>query len=179
MKLPLQISSRNVDLTDDAEDLIREKAEKLDRFYDQIIGCRIKVDVPHRSQRSGVQYDVRIDITVPGGELMVRREPDDDLHVAIVSSFDVAQRRLKEYAEKQRGDVKIHEAKPIARVSKLFADEGYGFLTTPEGEEIFFHENAVLDGKFESLTVGTPVNFVEREGDKGPQASSVTIAGVS
>ncbi|MCE5243094.1 MAG: HPF/RaiA family ribosome-associated protein [Syntrophobacteraceae bacterium] len=179
MKLPLQISARNVDLSAQAEDLIREKAEKLDRFYDKIIGCRIKVDVPHRSQRSGVLFDVRIDITVPGGELMVRREPGDDLHVAIVNSFDVAQRRLKEYAEKQRGDVKIHEMKPVARVSKLFPDEGYGFLTTPEGVEVFFHENAVLDGKFEALVVGTPVNFVERQGDKGPQASSVTIVSIA
>ena len=179
MKLPLQISSRNVDLTTDVEDLIRDKAGKLDRFYDKIIGCRVKVDVPHRSQRSGLQFDVRIDITVPGGEIMVRREPDDDLHVAVVSSFDVAQRRLKEYAEKQRGDVKIHESKPVARVTKLFPDEGYGFLTTPDGVEVFFHENAVLEGKFEALEVGTPVNYVERDGDKGPQASSVSIASIS
>ena len=74
MKLPLEISAKNVHLSDDTEDLIREKAQKLENFYDQIVRCRVKVDIPHRSQRSGVQYCVRIDLTVPGGELVVKRE---------------------------------------------------------------------------------------------------------
>lgn len=176
MKLPLEISARDVRLNDETEDLIREKAAKLDKLYDQIIGCRVKVDMPHRSQRSGMMYNVRIDITVPGGELVVRREPDEDLHAAIVNSFDTAQRRIKEYSEKQRGEVKTHFEKPVARVARIFPVEGYGFLVTSEGREIYFHQNAVLDGKFEDLEVGTSVNFVEKSGDKGAQASSVSIA---
>src|SRR5271157_4903033 len=99
MKLPLEISARDVRINDETEELIRDKASKLNRFYDQIIGCRVKVDVPHRSQRSGTLYSVRIDITVPGGVVVVKREPDQDLHVAIVNSFETAQRRVKEYAE--------------------------------------------------------------------------------
>ncbi len=176
MKLPLEISARDVRLNGDTEELIREKAAKLDRLYDQIIGCRVKVDMPHRSQRSGMMYNVRIDITVPGGELIVKREPDEDLHVAIVNSFETAQRRIKEYAEKQRGEVKVHFEKPVARVTRIFPEDGYGFLVTPEGREVYFHENAVLDGKFENLRIGTAVTFVEQSGDEGAQASSVTIA---
>lgn len=175
MKLPLEISARDVHLNEESETLIREKAAKLDRVYDHIIGCRVKVDRPHRSQRSGGTYNVRIDITVPGSELIVKREPDADLHVAIVNSFDTAQRRIKEYAEKQRGEVKTHFEKPVARIAKIFADDGYGFLSTPEGREIYFHENAVLDGRFAELRVGTEVTFVERTGDKGAQASSVSV----
>jgi ribosomal subunit interface protein len=175
MKLPLEISSRDVRLNGETEDLIREKAAKLDRIFDQIIGCRVKVDMPHRSQRSGMMYNVRIDITVPGGELIIKREPDEDLHVAIVNSFDTAQRRIKEYFEKQRGEVKTHSEKPVARVSKIFPDDGYGFLVTSEGREIYFHANAVLDG-FEVLEIGTAVTFIEHTGDKGSQASSVSVA---
>lgn len=175
MKLPLEISARDVRLRDETEDLIREKATKLDRLYDRIISCRVRVEMPHRSQRSGMTYNVRIDITVPGGELNIKREPDEDLHIAIVNSFDTAQRRLKEYAEKQRGEVKTHMEKPVARVTKLFPEEGYGFLQTVEGREVYFHENAVLDGKFASLQVGTPVSFIEKSGDKGAQASSVSV----
>ena len=176
MKLPLEISARDVRINDETEDLIRDKALKLDRFYDHIIGCRVKVDMPHRSQRSGMMYNVRIDITVPGGELIVKREPDEDLHVAIVNSFETAQRRVKEYAEKQRGEVKTHFEKPMAKVARIFPEEGYGFLVTPEGREVYFHENAVLDGKFAMLTVGMEVTFVEQSGDKGAQASSVSVA---
>lgn len=176
MKLPLEISTHDVRLSGETEALIREKAAKLDRLYDQIIGCRVKVAMPHRSQRSGMAYNVMIDITVPGGELVVKREPDEDLHVAIVNAFDIAQRRVKEYAEKLRGEIKTHLEKPVARVVRIFPDEGYGFLATHDGREIYFHQNAVLDAKFEELQVGTAVTFVENSGDKGAQASSVSVA---
>ena len=175
MKLPLEISARDVRINGETEDLIRDKALKLDRFYDQIIGCRVKVDVPHRSQRSGIMYNVRIDITVPGGELIVKREPDEDLHVAIVNSFETAQRRVKEYADRQRGEVKTHFEKPVARVARIFTEQGYGFLMTLEGREVYFHKNAVLDAKFEVLNVGMEVTFIEQSGDKGSQASSVSV----
>ena len=176
MKVPVEISTRNLDLTNGLEDLIRSKADKLKTFFDKIINCRIMVEVPHRSQRKGVSYNVRIDITVPGNELVVKREPSEDLHVAIVNAFDVAERRVKEFAERHRGDVKVHFEKPVARVSKLFPDEGYGFLMSPDGREIYFHENAVLNGRFEEIRVGTVVSFVERMGEKGVQASSVSVA---
>jgi ribosomal subunit interface protein len=176
MKLPLEISSKNVHLSDEMEELIREKAAKLDNIYDQIIGCRIMVDIPHRSQRSGMHYNVRIDITLPGGEIVVKREPDEDLYAAISNSFEVAQRRLKDHAGKQRGEVKYHEEKPVARISKLFHEEGYGFLQTPEGKEVYFHENALITGRFKDLEIGTPVSYIEQAGEKGPQASSVYLA---
>lgn len=175
MKVPLEISVRNFELTNDMEDLIREKAGKLDNFYDGIISGRIVVEVPHRSQRKGVQYVVRIDLTVPGSEVVVKREPSDDLHVAVTKAFDIAERQLKHFAEKQRGDVKRHEEKPVARVSKIFPEDGYGFLITAEGREIYFHENAVLGGKFETLEPGTVVSFIERTGEEGAQASSVSV----
>ncbi|RPJ04101.1 MAG: ribosome-associated translation inhibitor RaiA [Deltaproteobacteria bacterium] len=175
MKVPLEISTRNVDLTDDLNDLVREKAEKLDTFCDEIIACRIMVEVPHRSQRKGVSYNVRIDISVPGGELVVKREPNEDLYVAIVKAFDVAERQIKEFVGKHRGEVKVHFERPVARVTTIFPTEGYGFLTAPDGREIYFHENALLNGKFEELVIGVSVAFVEHMGDKGPQASSVTL----
>ncbi|MDR3557494.1 MAG: HPF/RaiA family ribosome-associated protein [Syntrophobacteraceae bacterium] len=176
MKIPLDISARDVFVNGETEELIRDKASKLDRIYDQIIGCRVKIDKPHRSQRSGMTYNVSVDITVPGGELIVKRESDQDLRAAVVSSFETAQRRLKNYAERQRGEVKTHFEKPMARVVRIFTEDGYGFLATPEGREVYFHENAVLGGKFEALNIGTPVTFIEEQGDEGAQAVSVAPA---
>ncbi len=63
-----------------------------------------------------------------------------------------------------------------ARVSRLFPEEGYGYLP-PDGGEIYFHKNSVLNDEFEKLVVGTEVSFVEEAGDKGPQASTVRILG--
>lgn len=176
MKLPLEISAKNVHLSEEMEDLIRDKASKLGNFHDGIIGCRVKVDVPHRSQRSGQKYNVNLDITIPGAEIVVKREPDEDLYVAICNSFDTAERRLKEFSEKQRGDVKVHIEKPVGKVVRIFHDDGYGFLSTMDGREVYFHENSLINGRFKDLSIGTMVQFVERDGEKGPQASSISIA---
>jgi ribosomal subunit interface protein len=102
MKLPLQITSRNVSLSDAAEQAIREKAAKLDHFYDQIMGCRVLVEAPHRHQNHGNQYNVRLDITVPGSEIVIKREENEDLYVAIRDAFDAAQRKVKDFSSKQK-----------------------------------------------------------------------------
>jgi cold shock CspA family protein len=62
-------------------------------------------------------------------------------------------------------------------VSKLFPDEGYGFLETPDGREVYFHRNSVLGADFDRLSIGTEVRFAEEEGEKGLQASTVTVVG--
>ena len=102
MKLPLQITSRNVSLSETAEQAIREKAAKLDHFYDHIMGCRVLVEAPHRHQNQGNQYNVRLDITVPGSEIVIKREENEDLYIAIRDAFDAAQRKVKDFASKQK-----------------------------------------------------------------------------
>jgi cold shock CspA family protein len=54
-------------------------------------------------------------------------------------------------------------------------NEGYGFLMTPDGRELYFHRHSVLHDDFERLAVGTEVRFEEEEGEKGPQASTVQV----
>jgi ribosomal subunit interface protein len=182
MQLPLQVSFRDMEPSAAVEAKIRQRAARLDRYYDRIMSCRVVVESPHRHHHQGKLYHVRIDITVPRGELVVNREPGEhhaheDVYVAIRDAFDAAQRRLEDYARRQRGTVKAHEAPAVARVSKLFPLEGYGFIETPSGVEVYFHEHSVLDDAFGHLKVGTEVQFVEEPGEKGPQASTVRIIG--
>jgi ribosomal subunit interface protein len=175
MRIPLQITARNFDLPETFREDIRKKAENLGKYYDQIMRCRIMVEVPHRHRREGTLYNIRIDMTVPGGELVIKREPNKDINVAIRDAFDAARRQLEDFARKQRDDVKHHEETPHARVSVLFLDKGYGFLTTLDGVEIYFHEYSVINYDFEHLKVGMEVRFVEEQGEKGPQASTVEV----
>lgn len=177
MKIPLQITVRNVSLSDVVETDIRQKAADLDSFYDRIMGCRVFVEAPHRHHHQGILYNVRIDLTVPGKEIVIKREPHEDVYVAVRDAFDAARRQLEDFARRQRGDVKSHETPPHARVSKLFPEEGYGFLETPDGREIYFHGNSVLNGEFDRLKIGAEVRYSEEPGEKGPQASTVAIVG--
>jgi ribosomal subunit interface protein len=175
MKIPLQITARNFDLTEPIEDLIREKAEKLDLFFEQIMRCRVLLEAPHRRQQKGILYNVRLEITVPGKEVVVKKEPHEDLYVSIGNAFETAHRQLEGYMSRRRGDVKRHEETPHARVTQLFPGMDYGLLTTPDNREIYFHRNSVLGNKFEDLEIGMEVRFAETSGDNGPQASTVRV----
>ncbi len=180
MQLPLQVTFRNMEPSEAVERAVREKAAKLERFYERIMGCRVVLEAVTRRHHQGNLYRVRIDLTVPGRELVVSREPGkdhahEDVYVAIRDAFDAMRRQLEDYARKRRGEVKHHEAPPHGRIAQLFPD--HGFIETPDGREIYFHRNSVLNGGFDHLQVGTEVAFTEEEGIKGPQASTVRPLG--
>ncbi len=178
MNLPLQVTFRGTPRSKAVEAHIREKADKLDVFYKKIMGCHVVVEAPHRRHHKGKHYHVRIDMTVPGGELVVNREPSkhseyEDVYVAVRDAFDAARRQLQNYAKRQRKEVKTHEGIPHARVGKLFLEQGYGFLELPDRRAIYFHTNSVLEVDFDRMEVGMEVHFAEEQGEKGPQASTV------
>jgi cold shock CspA family protein len=204
MDNPLQITFRNMPPSDAIERKIRQKAAKLESFYNRIMSCRVVVEAPHRHHHKGKSYEVRIDLTVPGGELVIEHTPKhlaavkvnplaeseselaethepskqaahQDIYVAIRDAFNAAGRRLQDYARRQSGTLKVHEPAARARVAKLFPAERYGFLESLNGREIYFHGNSVLQPGFERLNVGTEVYFAEETGEKGPQASTVRL----
>jgi len=173
MRIPLQITGRDVELTEAIEEVIWQKAKKLELFYDQIMRCRVVVETPHRSKRKGVLYNVRIDIKVPDEGLVVKKELNEDLYVAIRDAFDSARRQLQDYSKQRRGEIKSHEEAPRGRVSKLFSDKGYGFLTASDGQEIYFHKNSVLGVNFKNLEIGMEVRYAADLGEKVLQATTV------
>jgi cold shock CspA family protein/ribosome-associated translation inhibitor RaiA len=182
MQLPLQVSFRDMEHSEAIEEIVREKAATLDEFASDIMSCRVMVELAGKHHQHGNLYEVRIDLTVPGGEIVVTREPSQhteykDIHVALRDAFDSGRRQLEDYVRRRRGTVKTHEVPPHGRVRRLFRAEDYGFIETPDGREIYFHRNSVLHDAFSHLQVGTEVTFVEEEGEKGPQASTVKLVG--
>lgn len=105
MKLPLEITFRNVDRSPEIEERIRHKAAKLDRFFDRITGCRVVVEAPHKHHNKGNTFHVRIELSVPGDEIVVNRDPQDHDHdtlqVALRDAFQAAQRQLQAYSRKR------------------------------------------------------------------------------
>ena len=175
MQTPLEINARHIRLTDKLEALIRERSEHLERYYPRLIRCHVSLDGPSGHRRSGGPFDVRIDLRVPGKEIVVTHQQSDDLPAAVRDAFDAARRQLQDYASRQRGETKNHEEAPEGTVSKVFANRGYGFIQTSDGREIYFHQNSVLGEGFANLTEGIQVRFSEEMGDDGPQASTVSV----
>jgi cold shock CspA family protein len=180
MDVPLELSFRQVRKSDQLEELIRERVDKLDKFHSRMTSCRVAVEKPHVHQRSGSPYRVRIEVRVPPGhDLVVEERPKthdlhDTLERVLIDAFQAMERQLKELAERQRMEVKHHDV-PIAFVVRLFRDNGYGFLKTPEGREIYFQRAATLGHDWERLEIGTQVRFDETMGEMGPQATTVQI----
>jgi ribosomal subunit interface protein len=172
----LEISTRDFTLSPPIEAELRRRAEKLERRYNRITSCRIAVERPTGNHHNeGGPYRVRIDMTVPGSELVADKEAEE-IFTAIRDAFDAAERQVADFSERRRGEVKTPVLPPEGRVIRIFPEEGYGFLTAPDGREIYFHRNAVLDPPgFDKLQPGARVRFAEEQGFEGPQASTVNL----
>lgn len=181
MQVPPEITYRDVEKTDALDTLVNEKIAKLERFYSNINSCHIAIEKIHDRPSSGSPYRVRLDITVPGHELVAESNPGesaqyDPLETVIRDAFDAASRQLKALNEQQRNRVKTHEAQEMtAIVTKLFREEGYGFIRTFDDQEVYFHRNSVLHDDFDRIEIGTGVHFFVEQGEEGPQASTVKI----
>lgn len=174
MQIPLQISLHGIGHSDALYNAIRERAEKLDRYYDHIMSCRVVLELAGRHKRHGKQFTARIDLKVPGGEIVINREHDEDVQVALRDAFDAARRKLEDYARDQRGDVKRHPMEFTGRVARIDAAQGIGFIATPDGRELYFSRENVVHPPFEHLAVGATVHFIEEAAAEGLQAKRVS-----
>lgn len=175
MTLALDITVRDIESSPAIEQRIREKAEKLTQYYDRIESCKVVVEQEQKKAHQGKLYLVRVDVTVPGKHLVVNRQPAEDLYVAIRDSFQAMSRQLEDYAGKQRGEVKSHFKSLEGVIKGLFAD--YGFITTPDGSEYYFHEANVIQPLFHDLIVGQMVHFIEVAAGETLQAGHVKANG--
>ncbi len=173
MQTPLQITMRDIPRSEALEDHIREKAAKLEMLYPHIMGCKVMVEVPHKHKHQGRLFNVRVDITVPGGELVVNREPANDVYVALRDAFDAAKRQIEDYGRRQRGDTKTHAPVLHGRVTRLMTASGYGFIETEDGRELYFDLTNLAEGDFDKLEVGRDVHFLQDIGAEGMQAKRV------
>lgn len=128
MQLNPQITFRGISSSEAIDANLRKHIDKLEEFYDRIIRCRVMVETFHRHHQGNL-YQIRIDLTLPGGELVVNRNPpehqaSEDIYVAIRDAFDAAERKLKDYAQRQRGEVKTHEQSARGQMGEQSPDEG-------------------------------------------------------
>ena len=175
MEVPSQITLRNIEETAAIESRLQEKIAKLGRFYNHITFCRVVVDLPEKRKHQGKLFNVRIEIDVPGKEIVIKRDLHEDLYVAIRDAFKAASRQLEDYARIRRGDVKTHQDVAHGRIVRLFDVDGYGFIESPDGEEYYFQASNVVSPDFSKLKIGDYVDFIESVGGDSLQATRISV----
>lgn len=179
MNTNLEIAFHNMDSSDALHGYITERAEKLERMYDRLVGIRVAVEKQHRQHRTGNVFDVHIELMVPGQDIVVSRKPakaaekyaNPDARTSVRDAFEAAERQLIEYKQKQRGDVKPHDPEQPGMITQVNGD--HGFLRTNTGTTLYFHANSCINVTLDDLREGDPVKYVETTGDTGPTASKV------
>ena len=180
MDKPLEITFANMDASPAVEAEIRERVAKLEKICDRIVHCRVGIELQHRQHRTGNLFDVHITLALPGEELVVSREPHrakeryaaPDVRTSLRDAFKAAERQLKDFKQRQRGEVKLHPDSVQGRIAELDPAAGHGFILTREGTQLYFHRDGVQDG-FDRLSRGDLVHFVQQAGDSGPIAVRV------
>ncbi len=102
MHLPVQIILRGIPGSPALEAAIREKSGRLEHVFDGILGCRVAVELAGRHKSQGGEFSVRVGLKLPGDEIVVDREHDQDVYVALREAFDAARRQLEDFVSLRR-----------------------------------------------------------------------------
>ncbi len=176
MQVPLQIVMQNVPRSEALEAHIRDSVAKLEQFHPRITSCRVAVDQVDKHHQQGRQFRVKVEVRAPAREEAVSTlHHHADVFVALRDAFDSVRRQLEDEVREARGDVKAHAQPQHGKVVRLDDVEGFGFIETDDGRELYFSRDNVVHPEFESLRPGTEVQFIEECAADGMQAKRVSV----
>ncbi len=173
--MELKIEARNVELRKGWQTKIQEEQEKLIRHYPNfVLHLRVSIEATTHYKEGG--YEIKLVASVPNDTAVVTRRAET-VRVALTESFDVLTLQLKEMQRKKRKSKKqpslVGPTEGLGIIRKISPYESYGFITSADKRDIYFHENALKNLNMDELAEGDSVSFGETAGDKGPQAAWV------
>jgi cold shock CspA family protein len=176
--MELKIEARNVELRKGWQIKIEEEKEKLVCHYANfVLHLRVTIEATSHHKEGG--FEIKLIASVPNDTVVVTRK-GENVRPLLVEAFDVLSLQLKEILRKKRKGQKGLEGESMGDkygiIRKLSPLESYGFITTSDQRDIYFHENALKNVNMDELAEGDDVLYGETIGDKGPQASWVRVA---
>ena len=123
MKIPVHIQFHGMEASAAVEVSAREHAHKLELFAPDIMACRVNIEMVQKHQHQGRPIGVRIDLTLPGHELVVNRVQHEDVYIALREAFDSMKRQLEDAVHKRRGQVKQHVATRPTAMDPVAGDD--------------------------------------------------------
>ena len=118
MRVPIQITVLNLPHSAALEARARKLAEKLERFHRHIVSCRVGIEELRRHRSRGRLFHVRVDLRIPGKEIVSNHRHDKDPYLAVRDAFLSLRRQLEDAARVARGDVKTHARRRRAAVEE-------------------------------------------------------------
>ena len=124
-----QVLFRGLEHSQAVEEAVQKRAEKLERYSDQILSLRVTVESPHNHHHKGKVYRVGVEAFIPNHDIVVNHDQHDkhaheDIYVAIRDTFDAVERRIKEINEKKRQQSRVSN-KTINDSPDIVSVEGF------------------------------------------------------
>jgi ribosomal subunit interface protein len=170
--MDVQVESRDVEMTPEWRAEIEGRMAELQERRGDLTHGRVTL-TKHETKKVDDVAEALVVVQLPGRTITARKA-HATFEQAIRASFSALEIELEKYREKRAShEVRVPPVPVRGVISKLFPDEGYGFILQDGGEEVYFHRNAVHDLRFEDLQDGMEISFNVETGDKGPQATTV------
>ncbi len=110
MKLPVQITFRDLVPLPSLEPEIRHRVAKLEQWTPDLMSCHVVVEAAGNRRHQGHDYSVKVSVHVPDAVIAATtHHHDQDIHRAMNGAFDAVDRQLEDYVRQRRGQVKRHE----------------------------------------------------------------------
>lgn len=185
MQTPVEIIFHEMEPLPHVEQRVRERVARLAKFFERIIGVHVVVEAAHRRPKGSADYEVRLEVTVPGGVLTINRKPGDDRYhrdplVALRDAFDAMERKLRRWKREHSGRPVVEESPMLqGKVAELHPDSDSGEIAVTDGRLVYFHRNALVNGSYEALEIGDPVELVIAPADDAANLHASTVRRIS
>ena len=112
MQNRMQITLRGIVHSGALDRYIGDEARKLYRVCDGILTYHVLAEALHLRNQEGAKYAVRLNITLPGTEVVVNREHDEDACIAVRDAFAAAGLQLQDHMRHQGGGYRRRNGTP-------------------------------------------------------------------
>jgi ribosomal subunit interface protein len=176
MEIPMELAFHELETSEFVRAHVRDRVDELQKFHDRIQSVRIAVEAPHRAGDHVIQYRVRVDVRVPGSELVAVSKPSDDseerqrdAYYAVDDAFDKMETQLRRLAGKLRARRKERPHLMSGVVAALDPAAGTGFIEALDGRELYFENGDIRNAEIGDLEPGDSVRFEPRDESGSPR----------
>jgi len=180
MREPLQITYRRIAPSNSIETCVRDRVSALESCYAGIISCDVLIESGGTDRPQDQGLHIHLDVCLPDRELDVDRDaegpaPGGNIVAEVQAAFSEMEQQVKDYARHAHVPVSAGNLSGRGVVSELVAGMNYGLISTPEGTDVYFRREHVIDGVFDRLEIGSTVEFSVAPSLLGAQATRVRL----